>query len=255
METQIVLSLAVVMMRAQCNQVTGVDMTVADPLTTTMFQSATIRPSTAPYGQSAMGDQNARTWLQDYGTGTDTLVVSAYDMSDPPSGTVGDIQYVIVRAMAVAERGSGGGYSISEFRAKWTVGSDEDSAAFMSVPNIYPAYTYGEENPLYYQYWGNQMTVHETAHITSQPNGRPWTWAAICALETPTCEADITAPSGMTLKVGEYWIDVYGRGPGLRRKPIKSTATVGLTGSDQVVGIANTTLYLPDPMRFTLRLD
>jgi hypothetical protein len=110
----------------------------------------------------------------------------------------------------------------------WKVGADEDDAA---LDDDFP--------------FADAPVLHrerKTGFITKQPNGNPWTWAAVNALTNVRVNVEYNIPGPaielLHLNVSEVWVEVYGVGGATsNRRKVRFKLAQGFNFGDLYIGM------------------
>lgn len=231
-----------------CSPLGPIETTVGEfaPETITAIVSATLRP-TLP---ADLGDQNDQTGagaLTTTSPSTGTQVITATNIADAPAGSVGAIEYVVFYVRGSHDEGNWTSTGadgrpimddVTAERLKWSVGASTASAPI---------------TPLGFADDAADFRNRSSGPILTQPNGNPWTWAALNALVNFKWEIDYNLPAFSILgsTAAEMWVEVYGTGgAGNPRRKIHFRMALGIDRSALQVGLDRTKLPTPGPMRF-----
>ena len=203
----------------------------------------TLRP-TSP---SELGDQDLSTLVQDQilippGSTTGTNQVVASTISDVV-GDPGSIASITFTIRAMFDYPGPAFVTIDEMRLKWTVDGDTQTYVFDESEHIGSFGLPGVDRE------ENTISQRILGPFGLQPNGSPWTIAALNAIEDVTLEADydFSGSGAQTLQVFEIAIEVTGAPPAdVQARRIFTLETRRVTGipftvSEFPVGAKSTT--------------
>lgn len=211
------------------------------PTAATTQNFVSMRATTpANLGDADASTETARTTTTALGPASapGSAVTEATVMADPSIPFAGSISHVVFRCLAyVVDVGPrwGGSWGIApNSRMRWTVGTDSAESALI---NDDPAVGGGTPSAgLVFHLEADGFDPGDfvpldaflhTANIATQPNGQPWTLAALQQLSNVKVMYDYPANTEFAdLNVCEIWADIYGP-QGTKDTPIRLRLGIG----------------------------